>query len=94
MGWFEFASSALGSIFGAATENRNTDAVNAANAQALERQIAANKETMQNRHQWEVADLRAAGLNPLMSTTSPTGTLSAPNASPAQKSNSAQAFFS
>lgn len=93
MDLFGFASSALGSILGAETENRNTDAVNAANAQMLERQIEANKETMQNRHQWEVADLRAAGLNPLMSTTSPTGTLSAPNASPAQKSNSAQAFY-
>lgn len=40
-----------------------------------------NREVMQNRHQWEVEDLRQAGLNPLMSVTSPTGTLSSPSAS-------------
>lgn len=89
MDLFGFGASVLGGLF----EQSNTDSVNAANAQALERQIAANKETMQNRHQWEVADLRAAGLNPLMSVSSPTGTLAAPNASPAQKSNSAQALY-
>lgn len=89
MGLFDFAASALGSVLGFAGENRNTDAVNEANAAQLERQIEANKETMQNRHQWEVSDLKAAGINPMLSATSPTGTLSAPSANPMQKSNSA-----
>ena len=28
------------------------------------------KEVMQNRHQWEVADMRKAGLNPILSNSS------------------------
>lgn len=80
----------LTDVAGAALDWFATDEANSANARALESQMAFNREVMQNRHQWEVEDLRKAGLNPLMSTTSPTGTLSAPNSSPAQKANLAQ----
>lgn len=83
MSWLSAAIGAVGDLFA-------TNQANAANAAALEKQMDFNKEVMQNRHQWEVQDLRAAGLNPLMSTTSPTGTLSAPNSAPAQKANFAQ----
>lgn len=47
-----------------------------ANSAAFEMQansIAAQKESMQNRHQWEVEDLRKAGLNPILSATNSSG---------------------
>ncbi len=69
-----FLSSLIGGVaglFGANMQNSAQSAMQA-NAQAF------NREVMLNRHQWEVADLKAAGLNPLLSATSPTGTLSSP----------------
>lgn len=39
----------------------------AASADANAMQIAWQREAMQNRHQWEVEDLRKAGLNPILS---------------------------
>ena len=52
--------SAAASIFGA---NKQANAADAAN----DKQIAWQREAMQNRHQWEVDDLRKAGLNPILS---------------------------
>ena len=52
--------SAAASIYGA---NKQANAADAAN----DKQIAWQREAMQNRHQWEVADLRKAGLNPILS---------------------------
>lgn len=52
--------SAAGSYFGA---KKQADVASDANAQ----QIAWQREAMQNRHQWEVEDLRKAGLNPILS---------------------------
>lgn len=83
MDWLSIA----GSVLGAVGDMYATNQANASNAYALDKQMDFNREVMQNRHQWEVQDLRAAGLNPLLSTTSPTGTLSAPSAQPANKSN-------
>lgn len=60
------AISAVSSIYGS----------NVANSAAFEMQansIAAQKESMQNRHQWEVEDLRKAGLNPILSATNSAG---------------------
>lgn len=39
-------------------------------AKAAEAQMAFQKESLQNRHTWEVADLRRAGLNPILSANS------------------------
>lgn len=52
--------SAAASIYGA---NKQAKAADAAN----DKQIAWQREAMQNRHQWEVEDLRKAGLNPILS---------------------------
>ncbi|QIR82349.1 DNA pilot protein [Chicken microvirus mg7_14] len=52
--------SAAGSYLGA---QKQASAANAAN----DKQIAWQREAMQNRHQWEVQDLRKAGLNPILS---------------------------
>lgn len=58
--WLAAAGSALGGL--AATEDQQNFATNsAATANAF------TKEQLQNRHQWEVNDLRAAGLNPILS---------------------------
>lgn len=52
--------SAAGSYLGA---QKQASAASHVNAQ----QIAWQREAMQNRHQWEVEDLRKAGLNPILS---------------------------
>ena len=55
------------------------------------------KEAMQNGHQWEVADLRKAGLNPILSATggsgASTGGLNVPQIDTSGISNSARAAF-
>lgn len=86
MDWLGFGASVLGGLFESSSAQDAYDN----QMKMLEKQIEANKETMQNRHRWEVADLRQAGLNPLMSVTSPTGTLSAPSPASVQKANIAQ----
>ncbi len=81
MDWLSIGGSVLGAVGSLWSANNANDM----QRQNLENQMAFNREVMQNRHQWEVQDLRQAGLNPLMSVTSPTGTLSAPSAPAAQK---------
>lgn len=58
--WLAAAGNAIGGAFG--TQDAQDFAMSSA-AQAN----AFTKEQLQNRHQWEVADLRAAGLNPILS---------------------------
>ncbi len=84
------AGAVAGGVLGGLGEYFSTASANALQREMFDRQMAFNREVMQNRHQWEVADLKAAGLNPLLSTTSPTGTLSAPSAPSAVKANYAQ----
>ena len=58
--WLSTAGSVLGGL--ASTQDQQDFATNsAATANAY------TKEQLQNRHQWEVADLRKAGLNPILS---------------------------
>lgn len=73
MDWLGFAGGLLdtvGGIFGA-------DMGNSAAAEMQERNIAWQREQLQNKHQWEVEDLRKAGLNPILSATSGSSAVSA-----------------
>lgn len=89
-----FLGDALGPVIGAVGgiigESMGASSANSLQRENLSKQMAFNREVMQNRHQWEVEDLKKAGLNPLLSATSPTGTLSAPSAPSAAKANYAQ----
>lgn len=89
-----FLGDALGPVIGAVGgilgESIGASSANSLQRDTLNQQMAFNREVMQNRHQWEVEDLKKAGLNPLLSATSPTGTLSSPGAPAAAKANYAQ----
>lgn len=85
-----FLGSAAGSIIGGIGEYFGTSSANSLQQSLFNQQIGFNKEVMQNRHQWEVEDLKKAGLNPLLSATTGTGTLSAPNPPITQKANYSQ----
>ena len=85
-----FLGSAAGSLVGAVGEYFGTSSANALQQSLFNQQLSFNREVMQNRHQWEVEDLKKAGLNPLLSATTGTGTLSAPNPPTTQKANYAQ----
>lgn len=50
---------------------------------SVDKQIEWNREAMQNKHQYEVEDLKAAGLNPILSANSG-GSIPSISASPAQ----------
>lgn len=86
MDWSSIASSALGAVGSIFSAN----SANSMNRDMFAQQMAFTKEVMQNRHQWELDDLKKAGLNPLLSATSPTGTLSAPSAPRAEKPDFSQ----
>lgn len=91
MDWLGIGSA----VAGLAGDLFSASSANSLQSDMFNKQLEFNREVMQNRHQWEVEDLRQAGLNPLMSVTSPTGTLSAPSAPSAHKadvSNSALAL--
>lgn len=61
---------AVGSLFGGSSSARTQYA----NQAALQAQAAAyQRESLQNRHQWEVEDLIKAGLNPILSATNSAG---------------------
>lgn len=85
-----FLGSAAGAIVGGIGEYFGTSSANALQQSLFNQQIGYNREVMQNRHQWEVEDLKKAGLNPLLSSTTGTGTLSSPNPPTTQKANYAQ----
>lgn len=66
MGLFSSILGTVGSLFG---QSRSIDAASSQQSTAIE----ANREFYQNRHQWEVADLKKAGLNPILSANSAGG---------------------
>lgn len=59
--------SAIGSIAGALIGRSSAKSQNKAASQEAEQSRLFTKEQLQNRHQWEVEDLRKAGLNPILS---------------------------
>lgn len=80
---------AVAGIIGAGMEEDAAEDANALQYKMFKEGQDFNREVMQSRHQWEVQDLRDAGLNPLLSVTSPTGTLSSPAVPAAHKANTA-----
>lgn len=66
----------LGDVLGAASSIWSSNQANSAAFQMQANSLAAQKEALQNRHQWEVADLRKAGLNPILSANSGAGGIS------------------
>lgn len=59
----DIGGSLLGGLFGGSSAKKQ----NKAAIQAQERANQFTRDMMQNRHQWEVSDLKAAGLNPILS---------------------------
>lgn len=73
-------------LFSAVSNIIGTSMTNKANAKEASKSRDFTKEQLQNSHQWEVADLRKAGLNPILSANSGAGvgasaqaTMQAPN---------------
>lgn len=63
------AGGLMGMFGGGGDAQQGQDAANNINMLLAEKQMAFQRETMQNYHQWEVDDLRKAGLNPILSAT-------------------------
>lgn len=69
MGFFDVIAAPLGGIISSVIGSHSAKSVSADN-------LAAAREAMQNKHQWEVEDLKKAGLNPILSAHGSTGTTS------------------
>lgn len=76
MGWFSIGAAALG-LLGSKSANKANQSINDA-------QIAYSREAAQNAHQWEVEDLRKAGLNPILSAGGTGANASVPSMIPMQ----------
>ena len=65
-----FLSDVAGSLIGSVASIWSSNQANSAAFQMQANSLAAQKEALQNRHQWEVQDLKKAGLNPILSANS------------------------
>lgn len=70
MGFFDAVIGGVFDLAGAAFQNSATEGMQ-------ENNIAWQREQLQNKHQWEVEDLRKAGLNPILSATNGSSAVSA-----------------
>lgn len=89
------AGSIFGGLFGSNSAEEEADKAYERQRELMSLQNLYNVQTMQHKHQWEVEDLKSAGINPLLSATQPTGTLStsaAPSVAVANKAQSAAAL--
>lgn len=66
MGLLSAVVGVAGSLIGARMQN-------SASSRLMEQSAGYSREGLQNRHQWEVEDLRKAGLNPILSATNSAG---------------------
>lgn len=64
---FAAAAPIIGSVLGGLLQKKGQEDANAANAQIAKDQMAFQERMSNTAHQREVADLRAAGLNPILS---------------------------
>ena len=71
-----FLSDVAGSLIGSVASIWSSNQANSAAFQMQANSLAAQKEALQNRHQWEVEDLKKAGLNPILSANSGAGGIS------------------
>lgn len=74
MGFFDSIGTGINDILGGTTSARRANKYALAQMHA---QNGLNKETMQNAHQWEVQDLKKAGLNPILAANGNTSALGA-----------------
>lgn len=70
MGFFDAVLGVAGNLFGASMQNSATEGFQQVN-------IDWQREQLQNKHQWEVEDLRKAGLNPILSAANSSSAVSA-----------------
>lgn len=68
-----FLGDIAGAVIGAGSSIWGANQSNSAAFEMQANSINAQRESMQNRHQWEVEDLRRAGLNPILSATNSAG---------------------
>lgn len=68
-----FLGSALAPVIGLAGSLIGANMQNSASSAFQAQSYAYSKESMQNRHQWEVEDLKKAGLNPILSANNSSG---------------------
>lgn len=84
----------LGSAVGVLGDIWSTDRANDAQFDLQRQSYEYQKESMQNRHQWEVEDLRKAGLNPILSATNSAGGVISTGAGQAAKADVSKALSS